>query len=333
MKVMMKASTKRVPRPEPARHRWVAQWMVAKGDALRRLVADTQADIDRFEAAHHPRLRGRKAADRMSHEALTHVLVVNLAHAALVPSLTGRLAIRAGNPAKGAGRHGNPAFGEGVRPLIGMMHEMGLLEFRLPVAMRGEVSSIAPTAEFTRTVEAWGITLGDFGRDVEREEVLVLTRNVGTVAAPVKHYVNYAETAETTALRDAVSRLNAYLAKADIEFISDGLSPRIDPHQRTLVRSFVLLKGDKVARFDRARRLHGAFWMGLEASRRGGLRVQGEPVAELDYSSMFARLAYARLGVDAPEGDLYAIPGLEGRCEFRRNPATDSDLKPATVPI
>jgi hypothetical protein len=56
----------------------------------------------------------------------------------------------------------------------------------------------------------------------------------------------------------------------------------------------------------------GAFWIGLEASRRSGLRVQGEPVAELDYSSMFARLAYARLGVDAPEGDLYAIPGLEG---------------------
>jgi hypothetical protein len=26
-------------------------------------------------------------------------------------------------------------------------------------------------------------------------------------------------------------------------------------------------------------------------------------------------------------------PAIAGGCEFRRNPATDSDLKPATVPI
>jgi len=32
----------------------------------------------------------------------------------------------------------------------------------------------------------------------------------------------------------------------------------------------------------------------------------------LDYGSMFTRLAYAALEETAPEGDLYAIPGLEG---------------------
>jgi hypothetical protein len=35
-------------------------------------------------------------------------------------------------------------------------------------------------------------------------------------------------------------------------------------------------------------------------------------VATLDYSSMFARLAYAERGVQPPTGDLYAIPGLVG---------------------
>jgi hypothetical protein len=238
----------------PVHHPWVRQWLVAKGDALRWLVADTQADIDRFEVAHHPRARARKVADRMSHEALAHALVVNLAHAVLDPPPGGRLAIRAGNPAKGAGRQSNPAFGKGVRPLIEVMHEMGLLDFKLPLAMRGEVSSIAPTAEFARTVQALRITLGDFGL-TEGAETLVLSRNVGTVAAPVKRYVNYAETAETTALRGAVGKLNAFLAKAGIEFIDDGVLPRIDPHQRTLTRSFVLLKGDKVERFNRAGRL------------------------------------------------------------------------------
>jgi hypothetical protein len=35
-------------------------------------------------------------------------------------------------------------------------------------------------------------------------------------------------------------------------------------------------------------------------------------VATLDYSSMFARLAYATKGVQPPTGDVYAMPGLEG---------------------
>jgi hypothetical protein len=52
--------------------------------------------------------------------------------------------------------------------------------------------------------------------------------------------------------------------------------------------------------------------LNLKSTRRGSIRIGGEPIADLDYSSMFARLAYARLGEVAPEGDLYAIPALEG---------------------
>jgi hypothetical protein len=66
-------------------------------------------------------------------------------------------------------------------------------------------------------------------------------------------------------------------------------------------------------RFDLSGRLFGGFWQGLQRERRSGIRIDGEPVATLDYSSMFARLAYASKGVRPPAGDLYAIPGLEGR--------------------
>jgi hypothetical protein len=75
----------------------------------------------------------------------------------------------------------------------------------------------------------------------------------------------------------------------------------------------VLLKGDKGTRWDRGGRLFGdGFWLTLASSRRGNIRIDGELVSDLDFSSMFARLAYAQLGVEAPSGDLYAIPGLEG---------------------
>ena len=65
-------------------------------------------------------------------------------------------------------------------------------------------------------------------------------------------------------------------------------------------------------RFHRGGRLFGGFWTNLEFSRRGSIRIRGEPIADLDYSTVFARLAYAEMGKEAPEGDLYALPGLEG---------------------
>jgi hypothetical protein len=208
------------------------------------------------------------------------------------------------------GRYDNPAIGKGVKPLLNQMRDMGLLDFRLPVAMRGELSSIAPTPEFASRVKDLGITLGDFARD-EREEVLVLTRQAGTRAAWETDRINYRETTETRALRDAVRRVNAFLASADIAFIDDGLSPHVDPHDSLLKRRFVLPLGEHTERFDRGGRLFGGFWTNLASSRRWNIRIEGETVADLDYSSMFARLAYAHIGEVPPSGDLYAIPGLE----------------------
>jgi hypothetical protein len=103
------------------------------------------------------------------------------------------------------------------------MHVMGLLDVSLPKAMRGEVSSIAPTPAFETRVRELGITLGDFGRD-EREEVLVLTRNAGTRAAPIRDRIEYKDTPETNALRNEVRKIDAFLAAADIAFVPDGLS-------------------------------------------------------------------------------------------------------------
>lgn len=285
--------------------------MIARADPLRRLVADVTAYVDQFERTHYRRERARRPADRESRKALVHALVVNLAHASLSPPpRTGRLAIQAGNPRKGAGRYGNPAFGKNLRPLLDQMHEMGLLDFGLPVAMRGEVSSIAPTPQFASRVRDLGITLADFGRD-EREEVLVLTRRAGARAARETERIEYKETPETKALREAVRRVNAFLARADIGFIDDGMLPHVDPHDRILKRRFVLLMGEHAERFDLAGRLFGGFWTNLASSRRGSIRIEGERVADLDYSSMFARLAYAHLGAVPASGDLYAIPGLE----------------------
>jgi hypothetical protein len=107
-------------------------------------------------------------------------------------------------------------------------------------------------------------------------------------------------------------RINAWLEQSAITFVDDGAEP-VDVHDRTLRRLFVIHEGDPLGqRFDLSGRLFGGFWQGLQRQRRAGIRIDGEPVVTLDYSSMFARLAYASWGVQPPAGDLYAIPGLEG---------------------
>jgi hypothetical protein len=182
-------------------------------------------------------------------------------------------------------------------------------------AIRGEVSSIRPTRRFADMAVAADISLAHFARDPS-QELLLLTR-VTRKESPVTHewtktrkLEEYTDTPVTLSYRAAVRELNAFLDSADICFIDDGLEPAVDPYGRTLTRRFTIFDAQE-HRFDQVGRLFGGFWMSIKKERRKQIRIDGEAVAELDYSTMFTRLAYADLSLQPPQGDLYAIPGLE----------------------
>ena len=72
--------------------------------------------------------------------------------------------------------------------------------------------------------------------------------------------LDYADTAETNAMRDDMRRVNAWLERASITFVDDGVEP-VDVHDRTPRRLFVILEGDPLGqRFDLSGRLFGGFW-------------------------------------------------------------------------
>jgi hypothetical protein len=192
------------------------------------------------------------------------------------------------------------------------LHELGVIDRRRSFE-RGEVSSIAPSGSFQDRVRQLGIGLSEFAR-VEQEEVILLTlktewRN-GHERMSRRDRINYADTTKTRAMRQAVRELNEFLAAADITF-EDPTEPRINPYDRTMRRHFVLRGSDDCERFDRSGRLFGGFWQNLKSHRRQHIRIEGEPVAVLDFSSMFPRLAFASVNAQPPATDLYAIPGLE----------------------
>jgi hypothetical protein len=140
------------------------------------------------------------------------------------------------------------------------------------------------------------------------KEILILAARSGRGARGRKlpsTLVDYADTEETLQLRAEIEEINAFLATQRIEL--DG-----EPQAAImLTRRFMLRNASDPHRFNLHGRLYGGFWQSLPARRRPGLTINGEQIADLDYASMFPRLAYAKVGAEPPEGDLYAIPGLE----------------------
>lgn len=299
-------------RVQPARHRCFDQWRGASGPALRQLVQETVTAVAQHEADTAARKRARREADLQRHLEAVEAVVANLAHTVLMPPETGRLAVFLQHGAKGCGRYDNPAFGKPFTGLLSRLDAMDVLSFRGPVAMWREASSIAPTVSFASQVRARGIRLSDFGR-LPGEETILLKQKARKGLAhsgSVGGLVDYADTASTVEMRRAVERLNIHLEGADVTFVDDGRGP-VDHRQRRLLRHFVQLPDDGDApRFDRGGRLFGGFWQNLKRDRRAGIRVEEEPVVDLDFASMFPRLAYATTGKEPPEGDLYAIEGL-----------------------
>ncbi len=242
------------------------------------------------------------------------VVVCNLAHAVLLTPPTGRVAVQLGNKRKGRSRYDSPIMGKTLSPLLSMLDDLDFLDLKWSMD-RGEVSSIAPTPWFSRKVAEHGVQLADFGRH-ENEEVILLTRNTRQAAPHLRggdrplhrEPIDYTDTPATRHHREALRRLNAFLADAEIAF-DDGREPRVDRFDRTLRRRFVIL-ADQEERFDQGGRLFGGFWQTLSKARRRDIRINNEHVVELDYGSMFTRLAYAEVGATPAVGDLYAIPEL-----------------------
>jgi hypothetical protein len=133
-----------------------------------------------------------------------------------------------------------------------------------------------------------------FVRRVERDYSLHERRIVN---------IEYPDGPLTDRLRDEIRRINNVLKAAVLGFEEPG-GPGVEIRKRRLRRVFSTL--DDQPRFDLGGRLYGGWWQTLEHVRRHAIRIEGEPIAELDFRAMFLRLAYARVGLSPPEGDLYA---------------------------
>lgn len=198
----------------------------------------------------------------------------------------------------------------GLRKLpevVGVLEKAGFI-VRHPAVFRQRRTTIEATPSLKAFLVTHRAALADIIR-AEGEETIMLTarpkvRRIGS-RKQANLLVDYKDAEETFRLRAEMEEVNSFLASRSI--ILEG-SPQ--PPFR-LRRLFTLRIEDDPVAFNLHGRLYGGFWMNLDAEERHRIRIDGEPIADLDFASMFPRLAYHRVGREPPQGDLYAIPGLE----------------------
>lgn len=268
-------------------------------------------------AADAHRKRGRKASDQRRFERQVAAYVCDLWRrdiAGLSDAIVVSRAKRTLDAAKG--RYDHPDLTGSAADVQDALHQSGLCEM-----LKGEWGGSQEKGRST-TLRATDrlrellphAEMSDFIRDPEEEVILLRgakkdVRDGGGPSGKPGNLIEYEDDAETRRMRRALRTINQHLQTADI-VLDDGVlesitDERFDPSSRRLYRIFAN------GRFDNGGRLYRGFWIGLpSASRHDVLQIDGEAITILDYGQMSARLAYGKVGVVPPTGDLYAAGRL-----------------------
>ena len=194
-----------------------------------------------------------------------------------------------------------------LRQMVADLERLGWLE-RKPGEFRRVRTTIRPS------IKLW-VAMGELGNGphvgrAPGAETVILKAVVSKKGE--KEPINYATTEETMRLRAEVDEINACLAGADIRLDGSPIASGF------LTRRFQIESRDAPHTFDRVGRLYDAWWINLPKRNRPLITLNGEPLADLDFKSMFANLAYCVCGLPVPEEDPYS--GIEGlsRTQFKK---------------
>jgi hypothetical protein len=289
----------------------------AANGALRANIFELIGHLETEERRLSLRSRERRDKDRKNFQMAVESLACNLLVTAIT-SAKATLSVPRGHGAMwGNGRYHDPIYGQHFLSLIDMLCELGFADkvthgYRFSKNAR-QSTTIRPTKAFNKRMQS-GCLKWDFFRQEDAPELLILkpTKDSNGLAEPI----NYKDTKRTSQWRREIAKLNSWLRDAPISLLEQDQAPLhldrdgqpIETHRRGLRRIF------NNADWQQGGRLFGGFWENMERSARFRLlRIMGEPVVNVDFGSLFPRLAYVRAREEQPEGDLYDITG-NGSC-------------------
>lgn len=283
-------------------------WLTSKGHPLAAIADHLQALTAQHSTS---RIRSERRDATERRRFLMGNIAANLAHLALSPSREAGQLLAIATAKTRPTRYGREGYPQGLlRGAVESLQAAGMLTVS-PYVFKQRTTTVEPTAAFIDLLERHGVRLRDIGRDAGGETIWLRAReeepeNDWRRNAPLgKRLVHYDDTEETFRLRAEVERIAEVLNSAGIAYGGEPVGPI------ALRRVFLLRSPRAPHRFNLNGRLVGGFWQSLKSKKRHLITIGGEDIVDLDFSSMFAVLAYLRATGSLPEGDPYAIPGME----------------------
>lgn len=291
-------------------------WLTSKGLPLA-TVADHLQVLTTPSAP--SRMRSERKDATLRRRFLMGNIAANLAHLALSPSREAGQLLSISTAKAAPTRYDRPGYPQRMlADVVRRLEEVGILT-RNPYIFKQRTTTVEPAPAFIDLLEQHGVRLRDIGRDAGGETIWLRGReeapeNDWKRNAPLgKRLVHYDDTEETIRLRAEVERITGVLNNAGIAYAGEPVGPI------ALHRVFLLRSPHAPQAFNLNGRIAGGFWQSLKSTKRHLITIGGHPetglggedIADLDYVSMFAMLAYLKATGGLPAGDPYAIPGLE----------------------
>ena len=268
---------------------------------MQQLVSEVLSRIERASS----RLRRRRAVDQQRHEATVRALVSDLVHGTLL-SPGQRIAVPMAKAALGTKTRQVPfmteMFADTVRDVCHVDLGVADLQLGYKTQLGSQRSTVGAGQWLVNRAEELEVSPSDIGRDrTLAGDSLIL--NAPKVRGKQRRLL-IPDTENVRELRREMEEINDWIAEADIEYIFCPIDDRIDTGNRYLRRVF------SNGSLGQGGRLFHGFWIPMsEEKRLAGIVVDGEPLVSLDFAQMALRVAYGEVGVPAPAGDLYDVPG------------------------
>lgn len=281
-------------------------WLTAEGDPMKALAENIVEEVERKIST--GKTRQAKLQDLSRRRLTVENVAANIVTLALSPHIPPGNLLSVSTAKRKPTRYERQDYPKRILALILQAMEEGGFINRFPFIFKQQNTTVEPTSHLLESISRLDVRLKDVGR-VAGAESIWLNARTGEKSfgsnPPPKCLVHYTDTSETMALREEMERINSFLAHADFRFAGELQTPT------ALRRMFLLRSMHDGHTFDLSGRLFGGWWQDMKSDLRHLITIEGEPIADLDFSACFANLAYIRTTGRLYQGDPYDIPGLE----------------------
>jgi len=248
-------------------------------------------------------MRARKDHDLEKFKRAVEAICCNLLAITLAPESSRSLVVMRGNYASSI----STVYGKHFNQVLNLMENLDLITterggkfVRKNTRAPSTIKATAKIAEHLPSIEDWSAL-----RLEEPESVIVLKDGDGDVKLDPQWFER---------VKDEMTCINTMVQSERVTFNGNVVSEKDTdshpavllrtPHHRSMRRIF---NGD----YQSGGRLYDGFWETMPKENRSRIRIDGQPIAVVDYGQMHLRLAYAKAGKQPPPGDLYDFTGAD----------------------